>query len=143
MTILLHAAVFLPPIHPVINRIMRRSQGWPDYAAHIEQARTKYNANLLIANHYSQASMAQFYLPGHPTVYLPSGWHPQFKLWGDYHLAPDTRALFVLSDPMDGPNNLLLPLTQQFKSRQLVDDFWSQYKGRNMTRFQIYLLSND
>ncbi|MDB6112792.1 MAG: 4-amino-4-deoxy-L-arabinose transferase [Pedosphaera sp.] len=141
MTLVLHAAVLVPL--PATTRIMRRTQGWPDYAAHIERARTKFNTSLLIANHYSQASMAQFYLPGHPTVFLPTGWHPQFKLWGDYPLAADTRALFITNDIWDSADAIGSPLTAQFKTRQLVDDFWTQHQGRNMTRFQIYLLTRD
>ena len=76
---------------------LRRAQGWDDFAAHVQQAREKYHADLLIGNHYSQASMMAFYLPDQPTTYLPPATYgeSQFTLWPGYQLQPGTRALYV------------------------------------------------
>jgi 4-amino-4-deoxy-L-arabinose transferase-like glycosyltransferase len=140
MTILLHVATFVSL--PAINRLTNRAKGWPDFAAHIERARAKYNTSLLIGNHYSQASLAEFYLPDHPQVFQPTGHHQQFKLWGDYHLDPGTRALFITDDIRDNPDELQSPLKEEFKSRRLVDDFWTQENGRSVSHFRIYYLAN-
>ena len=79
MTVVMHNT---EPLMFVLNRVtthfnmrpvtdpLRRAQGWNEFAAHVQQAREKYHANLLIANHYSQASMMAFYLPDQPMTYL-------------------------------------------------------------------------
>jgi hypothetical protein len=138
MTAGLHAAIFIPV--PAIHRLMRRAQGWPDFAAHIERDRRKYDASVLIANHYSLASLAEFYLPDHPPVYLPTGLHPQYTLWGGYQLTPGARALFITNDLRDEAHALRPPLPQEFQTRELVDDFWSRENGKDMFQFRIYLL---
>jgi hypothetical protein len=138
------------PLMLVLNRVtthfnlrpvtdpLRRAQGWTDFAAHVQAAREKNHTSLLIANHYSQASMIAFYLPDQPTTYLPPAKYgdSQFTLWPGYELQPDTRALFVTDSIKDA-----LPKTLQdgFNKIELVDDFWAQYHGRPMTRFRIYL----
>jgi 4-amino-4-deoxy-L-arabinose transferase-like glycosyltransferase len=136
MTLGLHLATFVNI--PVVNKLMNRTQGWPDYAAHIERARAKYHATLLIGDHYSTVSLAQFYLPDHPTVYQPTGWHPQFKLWGGYQLAPGTRALFITSGKKNPKDKT--PLAQEFNPPELADDFWAQENGRDIKEFHIYFL---
>jgi 4-amino-4-deoxy-L-arabinose transferase-like glycosyltransferase len=139
MTVILQLAVFVPV--PVLDGLMNRSRGWPDYAAHIQRARTEYNAPLLIANHYSQASLAQFYLPDHPHVYQVTGRHPQFRLWGGYTLGPGTRALYITSDMKEDLNHLPPQLSKEFPIRELVDDFWTQHKGKDLKRFRLYFLA--
>jgi hypothetical protein len=137
MTAGLQVAAFVPI--PLVNKLMNRAEGWPDYAAHIAKNRAQYHASLLMGDHYSTASLAEFYLPDHPTVFQPTGWHPQFKLWGDYQLTPDTRALFVTSIT----NVALLnqhPFPSEFGPAKLVDDFWSKENGRNIREFRVYLL---
>jgi 4-amino-4-deoxy-L-arabinose transferase-like glycosyltransferase len=138
MTAVLHVAPFLSI--PGLHGLMKRAQGWPDYAAHIERARAKYNAPLLIANHYSQASLAQYYLADHPRVFLPTGWNRQYKLWGEYQLAPGECALFITNDIKEDPDNLKRPLKSEFQTRTVVDDFWTQRQGKNLTHFRIYLM---
>ena len=123
------------PIHDPL----RRAQGWKDYAAHVQAARDQNHANLLIADNYGDASILSFYLPDQPTTYLvpqPYG-ATQFTLWPGYEVKPDTRALFVVEayDTQWVPP----PLRKEFQTLKLVDDFWSQYHGRPMTHFQIYL----
>jgi hypothetical protein len=138
MTAALHLAPFVPV--PGLHGLMKRAQGWPDYAAHIERARARYNAPLLIANHYSQASLAQFYLADHPRVFLPTGWNRQYRLWGGYQLAPGDRALFITNEIKPDPDNLKAPLKTEFESRTVVDDFWTRADGMDLTRFRIYLM---
>jgi hypothetical protein len=103
----------------------------------VQQARQKYRTNLLIGNHYSQASMMSFYLPDQPTTYLPPVPYgaSQFTLWPGYNVQPGTRALFVT----DSTNQIPETLEEQFNEVELVDDFWSQHHGRPMTHFCIYL----
>jgi 4-amino-4-deoxy-L-arabinose transferase-like glycosyltransferase len=147
MSVVLHDT---EPVMIVLNRItehlhwrpitdpLRRAQGWTDFAAHVQQSREKYHTSLLIANHYSQASMMAFYLPDQPATYLPPAPYgdTQFTLWPGYRLQPGTRALFVTDSTKD-----VLPKTLQdgFNKIELVDDFWAQHHGRPMTRFRIYL----
>jgi hypothetical protein len=147
MTVVMHDT---EPLMLVLNRVtthfhlkpvtdpLRRAQGWDDFAAHVQAAREKYHADILIANHYSQASMMAFYLPDQPTTYLPPAPYgdTQFTLWPGYEVQRDTRALFVTDSGND-----LLPKTLQngFGKIEVVDDFRSQHHGRPMTRFRIYL----
>jgi 4-amino-4-deoxy-L-arabinose transferase-like glycosyltransferase len=135
MTVALHDTEFLHL--PPGKDPLRRAEGWPDFAAHVQSAREKYQANLLIANHYSQASMMAFYLPDQPLTYLlPEEYGAsQFNLWPGYHLQSGTRALFVSDSTRGVPKNL----AEGFNQVQLVDDFWAQHHGRPMTRFFIYL----
>jgi hypothetical protein len=149
MTVVLHDT---NPLMLVLNRIttsqhwkpvtdpLRRAQGWKDFAAHVQAAREKHGANLLIADHYSQASMMSFYLPDQPTTYLlpaPYG-ASQFTLWPGYQKGPDTRALYVTSQT--NPAKIIPEkLREEFSHVELVDDFWSQHDGRPMTHFYIYL----
>ena len=121
---------------------LRRAQGWTDFATHVQQAREKYHANLLIANHYSQASMMAFYLPDQPVTYLPPAKYgdSQFTLWPGYEPRLDTRALYVTDS---GKDTLPKPLQEEFGKIEMVDDFWAQHHGRPMTQFRIYLCTRD
>ena len=139
MSAALHDTAFLrlpPGLDP-----LRRSQGWVDFAAHVQRARQTYNAEILIANHYSQASMMSFYLADHPVTYLPPEEYgkSQFTLWPTYHPQLKTRALFVTNSTRDLPKTL----QEQFSKIEMVDDFMSQHKGRPMTRFRIYLCTQN
>ena len=51
--------------------LMRRGEGWLDFAEHVQQARQNTSPDLPIANYYAQASMMHFYLPDRPFTYLP------------------------------------------------------------------------
>jgi 4-amino-4-deoxy-L-arabinose transferase-like glycosyltransferase len=118
-----------------------RAQGWPDFAAHVQKARVTNRANLLVASHYSLASLMAFYLPDQPVTYLvpaPYG-SSQFTLWPGYQVTPDTRALYVTSDTRPIPQ----PLQDQFTRIELVDDFWSQHHGHPMNRARIYLCTRE
>jgi len=120
---------------------LRRARGWTDFAAHVQAAREKGQVNLLVADNYGQASMMAFYLPDQPTTYLqpePYG-STQFTLWPGYDVGPGTRALYVTTSDGPPPESV----QKQFSKVELVDDFWSQYHGRPMTRFHIYLCTHD
>lgn len=120
---------------------LRRAQGWADFAKHVETARLEHHSDLLIGNHYSQASMMQFYLAGHPVTYLPEEPYGQnqFTLWPTYQAAEHPRALFVT----DKTDPLPECLKREFTHCDVVDDFWSQHQGRDMTHFIIYLCHRD
>jgi len=147
MTVVMHNT---DPLMFVLNRVtnhfhlrpvtdpLRRAQGWDDFAAHVQQARETQHADLLIANHYSQASMMTFYLPDQPTTYLPPATYgeSQFTLWPGYQVQPGTRALYVTDD---GNGAVPKILQDEFAKIELVDDFWTQHHGRPMTRFHIFL----
>lgn len=135
MTAVLHDTSFLrlpPDLDP-----LRRAQGWTDFAAHVDAARKKHQAPLLIGNHYSQASMMSYYLPDRPVTYLPPEKYgkSQFSLWPTYQVQSGTRALFVTSTQRPVPP----ALQEQFDKIELVEEFMSQHRGRPMTRFRIYL----
>jgi 4-amino-4-deoxy-L-arabinose transferase-like glycosyltransferase len=139
MTVVLHDTDYLHL--PYKKDPLRRVKGWHDFAAHVQQARQKYRASLLIANTYDQASMMAFYLPDHPVTYLlpaPYG-ATQFTLWPGYRVQPDTRALYV-TDSL-GPVPEILD--KQFRKVDLVDAFWSRHHGRPMFHFRIYFCTPD
>jgi len=139
MTVVMHDTDYLHL--PPNKEPLRRAQGWTDFAAHVQKAREDNQVNLLIANHYSQASMMSFYLPDQPVTYLlpePYG-ESQFTLWPGYTVRPDTRALYVTDSTKPPPK----ALQEEFNQVVLVDDFWSKHRdGRPMTRFFIYLCTS-
>ena len=127
--------------HRPIPDPLRRARGWHDFGTHVQQAREQYRVNLLIADHYSQASMLAFYLPDQPTTYLlpqPYG-SSQFTLWPGYEVHSDTRALYVTTSSQTLPPVLL----EEFNKVEMVEDFWSQYHGRPMTEFRLYLCTHE
>jgi len=135
MTVALHDTEYLhlPPGRDPL----RRAQGWTDFGAHVQHEREACQANLLIGDHYSEASMMSFYLPDQPTTFLlpePYG-ASQFTLWPGYQAGPGIRALYVTVSTNALPANL----SDQFPTVRLVDDFWSLHHGRPMTEFRIYL----
>ena len=120
--------------------LMRRSEGWPDFAAHIQKARVDNRVNLLLGSDYQSASLMAFYLPDQPAVYLPPEPYgsSQFTLWPGYKVTPGTRALFVRWDPQDPPP----ALQKQFATIRLVDDFFTQSHSRALKHVSIYLCTN-
>jgi hypothetical protein len=147
ITIMLHfhfmGILYLPQQWDPKNKLdmSHRVLGWPDFAARVEKARVTNRANLLVASHYSLASLMAFYLPDQPTRYLapaPYG-SSQFTLWPDYQVTPDTRALFVTSGNGPVPKTL----QNQFTRIELVDDFRSQHHGRPMNHVCIYLCTRE
>ena len=139
VALLLHATTFF--CLPLKIDLFRRGEGWLDFAQHVQQARESTRPDLLIANYYSQSSMMQFYLPGHPFTYVPPApyGNSQFTLWPGYTVSHGTRALYV----SDSRGPLPKPITDEFNRQELLDDFWSEHRGRQTTHFQIYLLSRD
>jgi hypothetical protein len=117
---------------------LRRAEGWLDFAQHVQKARQKTHSDLLIGNDRVPASMMQFYLADHPVTYVqPEAYgKSQFTLWPGYTVGYGTRALFVTI----GKPQLPEKMKEQFNHSRLVDDFWSEHRGRATTRFQIYFL---
>jgi len=135
MTVVMHDTDYLHL--PPKKDPLKRAKGWVDFASHVQRARDKYEANLLIADHYAEASIMTFYLPDQPTTYLlpePYG-ATQFTLWPGYVVHPDSEALYVTASTRTPPKMLL----EEFSHVNLVDDFWSQHAGRPVAEFQIYL----
>ena len=122
---------------------LRRAEGWSDFASHVQRARLQHQPDVITANHYSLASLMQFYLPDQPTTYLPPAPYgaSQFTLWPGYQVKPGTRALFVTDN--GNPDPLPKVLRNQFDQCLLADDFWSYYRGHPIFQFRIYLLTKD
>jgi len=150
MTVLMHNTdPLLIAARPVTNYFhhrpipdpLRRARGWQDFAAHVQAARETNLVNLLLADNYAEASMMAFYLPDQPTPYLLPATYgdTQFTLWPGYHVLPGTRALYVTTSKALPPKILL----HEFNHVELVEDFWSQYHGRPMTEFHIYLCTRE
>jgi len=138
MTLFLHMVIFLRL--PLKYDPLRRAEGWLDFAKHVEKVRQETHPDLLIGNDRVPASMMQFYLPDHPIAYVqPEAYGAsQFTLWPGYAVGDGTRALFVAV----GKAQLPQEMKDQFKHSQLVDDFWSEHRGRPTTHFRIYFLWN-
>jgi len=95
----------------------------------------------MLADNYAQASMMAFYLPDQPTTYLLPATYgdTQFTLWPGYTVQTNTRALYVTTSLRTPPKGL----QEQFAKVELIEDFWSQYHGRPMTEFHIYLCTHE
>ena len=134
----LHIVIFLRL--PLKYDPLRRAEGWLDFAQHVEKARQATHPNFLIGNDRVPASMMQFYLSDHPVTYVqPEAYgKSQYTLWPGYTVRSGTRALFVIV----GKAQLPQEMKNEFKHSQLIDDFWSEHRGRATTHFHIYLLSN-
>jgi len=139
MTVGLHFAAVFPFIPDRVNP-MRRLQGWPSLAEHVQQARRQTGIELLLGDHYGPTSLMQFYLPDHPPTYLPKAPYgsSQFTLWPGYNLVPGTQALYFTDNMKPLPSSLL----QEFGESRLLDDFWSMYRGRPSIHFRIYVLTH-
>ncbi|HXJ71928.1 MAG TPA: hypothetical protein VNM37_03705, partial [Candidatus Dormibacteraeota bacterium] len=136
MTILVHITDVLKL--PAKMDPLRRAQGWEDFAAHVQAARTNHRATLLIGSHYSTTSMMQFYLPDHPITHVPKrqqGGKSQFDHWPGYQLNENSRALYITQST----NPVSAAVLNDFPECKLVDEFHSLHQGRPMNRFRIYL----
>jgi len=121
---------------------MQRAQGWKDLADHAQKWETMYSTDFIIGNHYSQASILAFYLPGHPTTYLPtsSTIDNQYDLWPGYKVGPDTAAIYVTDS--GEPNAVNGNVQSEFKHIRLLEKFYTQHNGNPVHQFQIYLCTN-
>jgi 4-amino-4-deoxy-L-arabinose transferase-like glycosyltransferase len=139
VSLILHVVSFLPI--PLKLDVLHKAEGWADFAQHVQRSRQEHRPDLLIANYYTQASMMQFYLPGHPFTYVPPApyGNSQFTLWPGYEVKSGTRALYVV----DAKPVLLKPVKQQFEHSRVVDEFWSEFHGRPIDHFFVFLLWND
>jgi hypothetical protein len=136
MTILVHITDVLKL--PAKMDPLRRAQGWQDFAAHVQAARTNNRATLLIGSHYSTTSMMQFYLPDHPITHVPKraqGGKSQFDHWPGYELKDESRALYITQSL----NPVSAAVLNDFPECKLVDEFTSLHQGRPMSFFRIYL----
>ena len=139
VALLLHLASLFPV--PAKYDVLHKAEGWADFARQVENSRVEHKANLLIANYYTQASMMQFYMPGHPVTYLPPAPYgdTEFTLWPGYEVTNDTRALYVV----DARPVLSEKVKCQFRNSRLVSEFWSKFHGRPIDHFFIFLLWNE
>jgi 4-amino-4-deoxy-L-arabinose transferase-like glycosyltransferase len=139
VSLILHVVSFLPI--PLKLDVLHKAEGWADFAQHVQRSRQEHRPDLLIANYYTQASMMQFYLPGHPFTYVPPApyGNSQFTLWPGYEVKSGTRALYVV----DAKPVLLKTVKQQFEHSRVVDEFWSEFHGRPIDHFFVFLLWND
>jgi len=119
-----------------------RAQGWKDLADHADKWQKQYSTDFIIGNHYSQASILAFYLPGHPTTYTPSSEtiDNQYCLWPGYKVGPDTAALYITDSGEDHAVNG--NVQSEFKHVTLLEKFYTQHDGKPIHQFQIYLCTN-
>ena len=108
----------------------------------MQAARETNHVNLLLADNYAEASMMAFYLPDQPTPYLLPAVYgdTQFTLWPGYQVVSGTRALYVTTSQSLPPQKIL---QREFNKVELVENFWSQYHGRPMTQFYLYLCTRN
>jgi len=121
---------------------LQRARGWEDLADHTQKWESEYSTDLIIANHYSTASILAFYLPNHPTTYTPTSptIDNQYDLWPGYQVGPSTAALFVTdSASADAPPAVLL---NEFKHITLLEKFYTLHHGNPVHLFQIFLCTN-
>jgi len=121
---------------------LTRARGWRDLAAHTEKWEKVYSTDLVIANHYSTASLLSFYLPGHPATFTPTTntIDNQYDLWPGYSVGPDTAALFITDSGDSGSVND--HVRKEFKRVTLLEKFYTQNNGKPVHVFQIYLCTN-
>jgi hypothetical protein len=121
---------------------LQRARGWEDLADHVQKWEQAYSTDFVIGNHYSQASILRFYLPGHPTTYTPTSTtvDNQYDLWPGYHVGPDTAALYVTDS--EEPNAVNGNVMTEFKHVRLLEKFYTQHNGKPVHQFQIYLCTN-
>lgn len=145
-TVLFHhtAWVHLPPK----KDLLLRAQGWQDYAAQFESLRREAQQAagvsapplFLLANNYGTASELAFYLPGHPTLYLPHTEHVenQFSIWPGYAVKKGSSALYLTDDP----SPVLPPvLAKEFGKAARWGNFWRKSQaGENVTRYYVWKL---
>jgi len=119
-----------------------RAQGWKDLADHADKWSRQYSTDFIIGNHYSQASILAFYLPGHPTTYTPLSEtiDNQYCLWPGYKVGPDTSALYVTDSGEDRAVNG--NVQSEFRHVTLLEKFYTQHEGKPIHQFQIYLCTN-
>ncbi len=140
-TIILHETFWLnlPPKRDPLQR----ARGWEDLAQHTQHWKDQYKADYVIGNHYSQAALLAFYLPGKPVTYTPvndKGIENQYALWPGYDVGPNTSAIYVTNDM--APNAYPEALARQFKHVTLLESFFTQQWGRPVRDFQIFLFTN-
>jgi len=138
ITVFLHVTPFLPIPRNV--DVFHKAEGWADFGQRVEQYRRANQADLLIASYYTQASMMQFYMPDHPVTYLPPARYgtTQFTLWPGYNVEKTTRALYVAGD-----RRVPKKVTEQFNHCEFVDEFSSEFRGRPIEHFSVFILWND
>lgn len=94
-TSLLHGTFWLnlPNKMDPLNRV----RGWESLAEQTQALAKERNTDFLICYKYTHASLLRFYLPGHPTVYLPrkKEIENQYSLWESYGKRQGESALFV------------------------------------------------
>lgn len=119
---------------------LTRSRGWQSFAEHVDAARKQYQPQLLIGNRYQTAALMSWYLPDHPTTFIPNADHiqNQFSFWPGYTATPGTTALFV-TDEID---TIPARLKEEFASVEKVGEFWTTFRGKNLKRYVVYLCSN-
>ncbi len=116
-----------------------RLRGWSDLGKKIQAIRNQHPEAILIGNKYQTSSLLSFYLPDRPTTFIPKRalLENQFSFWPSYPLTPKTTALLVT----DSINEMPEVIPQQFRKVELVSDFWTEDRGRQLYRFQVYFLS--
>ncbi|MGC3988896.1 MAG: glycosyltransferase family 39 protein [Chthoniobacteraceae bacterium] len=113
-----------------------RARGSRDLAAQIEQLQKTTGASFIVANKYMTASLLSFYLPDHPTTFMPVDTPPfnQFIIWPTYREKFTTGSALYVSDFAKVPKSL----KADFPHLQPIAEIHTQQDGRSIGVFHVY-----
>lgn len=139
IVVLLHVASTQTVGIKPIDKLFDRTRGAKDLAYQVAQIQKEYGASFIIANKYSHASLIAYYHPDQPQTYLPNaeGIQNQFSFWPDYTEGFWAESALFISDGNEIPEQL----KREFIQVRLIKEAWSQFEGRKIRKFNIYLCS--
>jgi hypothetical protein len=117
--------------------LLDRARGWRDLAAKVEALQRSTGAQFVIANKYMTASLLSFYLPGQPTVFMPTSAPRlnQLVLWPTYRdQHPTGDGLFVSDVPRPSPS-----LNEDFLEVEPLGTIDTQEGERKLNRYYAYV----
>ncbi|HEY0790397.1 MAG TPA: glycosyltransferase family 39 protein [Chthoniobacterales bacterium] len=133
-TIALHETSWLHLPHRLDP--LDRARGWKGLAAQMDDLQHQADARFLIANKYMTAALLSFYLPGHPTVYMPVSTAPfnQLVMWPTYRDEhPSGDALLVSDADRVSPS-----IHEDFPTVEPMGTVETAAGDRKVNRFYIF-----
>jgi len=115
-----------------------RVRGSRDLAVQVAEFCDRHGAEFVIAQNYQDASLLSFYLPGHPTVFMPNTRQirSQFALWPGYGRAYRGRnAVYVAKHRPELPQSL----RAEFESIEPAVEVESRFRGQPVRKYYLYL----
>lgn len=134
-TLLLHNTylLHLPPGRDPLNR----TRGSDFIAMETSKISAREGTRFDIADKYMLASLLSFYLPQHPTVFLPytAKISNQYSIWPGYREQPLGSSALFLSDRKRIPKILL----SDFEEIKFLEVVSPTYQGQQLKQHYIYL----